>query len=183
MQKNNYSIISFILIALVLFSRLIPHQPNFTPLIPVVLFSSMMFKGKRYILIPILALFLSDVLLQYYGGYQYLFSSTFFWTYSSLFLVFLFSYFYNNKMTSRNVFINSFAGAVIFFLVSNFGVWISSSGFYPFNLSGLIACYTAAIPFFRNTLSSTVIYSAILFIPFLLKNKALISENILSKNN
>ena len=139
--------------------------------------------GKRYILIPILSLFASDVLLQYYMGYQYLFSSTFFWMYSSLFLVFLFSYFYNNKVTTRNVFINSFLGAIIFFLISNFGVWISSSGYYPFNLSGLMACYTAAIPFFRNTLSSTVLYSAILFTPILLKNKTLISENILSKNS
>ena len=66
MQKNNYIFISLILIALVLFSRLIPHQPNFTPLISVILFSSMIFRGRKYILIPLLGLLVSDILLQYY---------------------------------------------------------------------------------------------------------------------
>ena len=183
MQKNNYTIISLILIALVLLSRLMPHQPNFTPLIAVVIYSSMMFKDKKYLIIPLIGLFISDVLLEYYTGYEYILSSTFFWTYGSLSLVFLFSYLYSRKVSTKNIFINSFAGALIFFLVSNFGVWISSSGYYPFNVSGLISCYTAAIPFFRNTLLSTLLYSAVLFAPVLLYSKTIISENILSKNN
>ena len=182
MQKNNYTIISFILLALVLFSRLIPHAPNFTPLVAVVLFSSMMFKNKIYILIPIAALFISDLLLQYQSGYQYMFSSVFFWTYGSLLMIFVFSYLYGKDITLKNIFIKSFAGAVIFFLVSNFGVWVASPG-YPLNFSGLISCYTAAIPFFRNTLSSTMIYSAFLFAPILLKNKGLILDSISSKNS
>ena len=62
MQKSNYTIISLILIALVLLSRLMPHQPNFTPLIAVVIYSSMMFKDKKYLIIPLIGLFISDVL-------------------------------------------------------------------------------------------------------------------------
>tara|TARA_Y100001970_G_C14197217_1_gene838825 strand:- start:1159 stop:1707 length:549 start_codon:yes stop_codon:yes gene_type:complete len=182
MSKNNYLIVSYVLLALVLFSRLIPHAPNFTPIIAVVLFSSMMFRSKLYIAIPIVALLISDFMLQYQAGYQYMFSSVFFWTYGALFLIFLLSFFYMKDITFKNVLLKSFLGAMIFFLISNFGVWIMSPG-YPLNFSGLISCYTAAIPFFRNTLSSTIIYSLIIFSPILLKNKNLLRDSILSKNS
>ena len=176
MKKDNNMVISFVLVALVLLSRLIPHQPNFTPLISVILFSSMFFRGKMYIAIPLLALIFSDVLLQNFQGYSYIFSSTFFWTYGALFLIFFFSYNFNYKVSFRNVLLNSLLGAIIFFIVSNFGVWISSGGYYPFNLSGLISCYISAIPFFRNTLSSTMIYSLILFFPILFKSRIFIPK-------
>ena len=183
MQKNNFTTISTILITLVLLSRLIPHQPNFTPLIAVAIFSSMIFNNKKYFFIPLLGLFFSDLLLEQTIGYKYIFSPIFYWTYISVFSVFLFSYFFNNEIKIKNIVINSISGALIFFFVSNFGVWISSGGFYPLNFSGLISCYAAAIPFFRNTLSSTLLYSVILFAPVLLKNKALFSESIFSKNS
>ncbi len=182
MRKNNYLVVSYILLALLLLSRLIPHAPNFTPVLAIILFSSMMFKNKIYILIPIVGIIISDILLQYQSGYQYIFSTAFFWTYGALLAVFVFSYFYKTSITTKNIFIKSFAGAIIFFLVSNFGVWIASPG-YPLNFSGLISCYTAAIPFFRNTLSSTLLYSLVVFAPVLLKNRQLITNSITSKNN
>ena len=182
MQKNNYLVISYILLALVLLSRLIPHAPNFTPIIAVILFSSVMFKDKIYILIPMIGLLISDILLQYQSGYNYIFSSVFFWTYGALFTIFILSYFYKNEITIKNILIRSFFGAVIFFLVSNFGVWIISPG-YPLNFSGLVTCYTAAIPFFRNTLSSTIIYSLVVFSPIFLQNSSLFRSHIISKNN
>jgi hypothetical protein len=53
-------------------------------------------------------------------------------------------------------------GAVIFFVVSNFGVWLQS-GMYPHTLAGLADCYTLALPFFRNTLTGDLVYSGLLF--------------------
>jgi len=53
------------------------------------------------------------------------------------------------------------ASSVAFFTVSNFGMW--ASGYYPRTWDGLVQCYTAALPFFRNTLASDVLYSAALF--------------------
>ena len=60
----------------------------------------------------------------------------------------------------------SMSGAVLtsslaFFVLSNLGVW--ASGYYPRTLAGLVECYVAAVPFFRNTLASDVLYSAVLF--------------------
>jgi hypothetical protein len=53
------------------------------------------------------------------------------------------------------------ASSLVFFALSNFGMW--ASGYYPRTWAGLVACYTAALPFFRNTLASDVLYSAVLF--------------------
>ena len=103
MKKNNNMLISFVLISLVLLSRLLPHQPNFTPLISVILFSSMIFRGKMYMAIPLLGLILSDVLLQNFHGYNYIFSATFFWTYGALSLIFLFSYIFNHKVSFKSI--------------------------------------------------------------------------------
>ena len=54
--------------------------------------------------------------------------------------------------------------SVLFFIVTNFGVWLTGGGwFYPKTLQGLIECYTLAIPFFRNSLAGDLVYTGVLF--------------------
>ena len=55
------------------------------------------------------------------------------------------------------------ASSVSFFVISNFAVWAAWNGMYPKNLSGLIACYVAGIPFFRGTLESDLFFSIAFF--------------------
>ena len=171
MKKNIYLLASVFLIIFVLFSRIIPHAPNFTPLISVVLVSSILFKGKKYFALPLIGLFLSDILLEIFHFDGYIFSSTFFWTYASLLFVFLFSFRFNKGVNIKNILFHSFLGPFIFYIVSNFGVWVM--GGYSYDITGFIACYTLAIPFFKNMLSSTLIYSAILFAPALYQKHAM----------
>jgi hypothetical protein len=52
--------------------------------------------------------------------------------------------------------------SVMFFLATNFAVWLTT-GWYPMTATGLVECYLAAVPFFRNTLAGTFVYSAALF--------------------
>jgi len=54
------------------------------------------------------------------------------------------------------------ASAITFFVITNFGVWFSSS-MYPHTVDGLVTCYIAAIPFFKYTLISDILFSAVLF--------------------
>ena len=54
----------------------------------------------------------------------------------------------------------SFIGALTFFIISNFGVWISGS-YYDISTQGLLNCYIMAIPFFTNTLLSTLFFAVI----------------------
>jgi NADH:ubiquinone oxidoreductase subunit 4 (subunit M) len=67
-----------------------------------------------------------------------------------------------HKITIPRVLGSAVGASVIFFIVSNFGVWLTSP-MYPLNLGGLAACYTAAIPFFHNTLAGDIVYCATLF--------------------
>ena len=167
MNKNKYITASLILIAIALFSRIIPHAPNFTPLVSIALVSALLFKEKKYIFISLLGLLFSDILLDYYHYSGYLFTPLFFLTYISLGLVFLFSYKFSNSLSFKSIVFHSFSGALIFFLASNFSVWLL--GGYTYTFTGLISCYTMGIPFFKNTLSSTLLYSIVLCMPALYK--------------
>ena len=57
--------------------------------------------------------------------------------------------------------IMTIGSSVLFFVVTNFAVWIMWD-YYPNTLEGLIMCYTMAIPFFQNTLLGTVVYTALM---------------------
>ena len=192
MKKNNIKYISFILVSLVLLTRLLPHAPNFTPIISVILFSAMYFTKKSSWVIPFIAILVSDLILGFSSQFHYLnlsfieggLSITFTWLFILIYLSFVFIYLfckYRSKLSPINVLVNSFVGSVLFFILSNFAVWIT--GGYPMSFSGLIACYAAAIPFFKNTLLSTLLYSAILFTPIIAEKTGLISSNILSENS
>jgi len=142
-MKKNIILISLIIL-FGLLTRFIPHPPNFTPIIAMVLFGSVYLENKKLaILIPLTIMILSD----YFLGYGFLSL----WVYGSLGLISLLGY-----LTKKLNIINMLLGSVIFFIVTNFGVWLMG---YPKTLDGFILCYTLAIPFFANTLLSTIIYS------------------------
>ena len=135
-------------------SRIVPHAPNFTPILSIALLSSLYIKNKYSILLPLSIMLISDILL---GG-----NPMVHWVYLSIVLIILIGYF--TKNTFKSIFITSIFSSILFFMISNFGVWLS--GGYSFTLSGLILCYYMAIPFFKNTLISTLIFSSSIFFIF-----------------
>ena len=156
MNFKNISIILVVLIAAL--SRFIPHPPNFTPIIAMGLFSGFYFKNNKILalLVPIMAMAISDI---YFG-----FSAISIVVYFSLgLIVFIGHILPNNQYTTsfHNILMGSLAGSITFFIVSNFGVFLIG---YPKTIYGLIACYTAAIPFFANTVCSTLIFSTVIFL-------------------
>ena len=145
------------LILILALARLIPHPPNFTPIIAVAIVSGYFFKNLNFSLIILLmAMLISDLFIGFYENV--------FFVYASLLLITFIFHKISKKINFKNLFIFSFAGSLIFFIISNFGVWIlGSPGLdnlpYDKNLNGLIECYILAIPFFGNTFISTVIFS------------------------
>ena len=131
--------------------RLIPHPPNFSPVTAIALFSGINFKNKRIAFsIPLLILFLSDLIINYFF-YQILgISMVNLFVYLSFIIVTILG---ANIKSLRlgNILLASF----IFFLISNFGVWILG---YPKNLEGLILCYTMAIPFFGYSIAGDLFF-------------------------
>ena len=78
--------------------------------------------------------------------------------YLSLIMIVLIFFKIRKKINYKNLFIFGFFGSLIFFIISNLGVWFLGN-LYEKNLEGLIKCYFLAIPFFKNTLFSTLIFS------------------------
>ena len=166
-SKNNfYFVLGLILIAA--FARMIPHYPNFTPLCAIALFGGKYFNNK-YIayLLPLLAIWFSDILINnfilnnYFDGFI-LFYSGFYWQYGSFILITLIGRKTLKNISYLRLLGISISSSLLFFIISNFGVWISSS-FYSKDIFGLVACYVAAIPFYYGTLSGTIFYSFFLF--------------------
>ncbi len=149
-----YLKLTLCVIAVLCASRFIPHPPNFTSLIALGFYIPAIF-GLRFIPSILIALLISDIFLGFH--------STMFFTFFSLTLIGFLSIIFKNKSINRLA--GSLLGALLFFIITNFGVWLS--GYYGLTLQGLITCYILAIPFFYGTALSTLIYS-ILF-EFLLK--------------
>ncbi len=158
------------LIAMAVFSRLIPHPHNFTPVGAIALFGAAYFPKRRAaFLVPFIAMWLSDLFLnnvtyahmfpEYYQGFQW-FGSV--WVYGAFVLIGLMGIYTLRKITPLRVGGSAFGASLLFFTVTNFGVWIGSS-MYPKTAAGLGACFAAGIPFFGNTLLGDLVYCGILF--------------------
>ena len=149
---GNYLIKNFIVfiscVGIVLLFRIIPHPPNFTPVIALSLYLPFIF-GVWSVPFCILGFAITD----YFIGFH----SLMFWTWGALAFTGYTSKFCN-KIYSRIVL--SFIGAITFFVISNFGVWISGT-LYEISVQGLLNCYIMAIPFFTNTLLSTIFFAVI----------------------
>jgi hypothetical protein len=142
------------------FSRLIPHPPNLASVAAVALFGGAYFSDRRLaFLVPLAALFLSDLVLGFYRGMEVV--------YLSFALIVCIGLWLQRNRTAPRIAGAAVASSALFFLVTNFDVWAFGS-LYPRTLEGLIACYVAAIPFFGNTLLGDLFYTAVLFGGFVL---------------
>ncbi len=148
---------ALVLILFAAFSRLIPHAPNFTPLISTALFAGAYLQKRFAFLIPLAALLMSDLVIGFYD-----FGSMAF-VYGSFLLIAAIGLTMNSKVSAARIAGLSLVGAVLFFVVTNFGVWLLPNSMYPKTLAGLVECYIMAIPFFGNTVLSTLVYSAVMF--------------------
>ena len=171
MNSNKISLKTITLVGLIIlaaFSRIIPHMPNFSPLGAIGVFGVAHFSKKWLgILIPITATWLSDLFINnvIYAKYTtsfVWFYDGFYWQYGSYILIAIAAIFIVKKVNVQNVFAGALASTAIFFLVSNFGVWISSTS-YPQTFSGLMTCYAAGVPFIKGTILGDLFYAAVLF--------------------
>ena len=135
------------------FTRLMPHPPNFTPIIAMGLFGGAYLKDKRWaLMLPVIAMLISDLFLGFHG--------TMIWVYGSLIIITAMGFLLNSGVTLKNGAIATIGGSLLFFVVTNFGVWIM--GGYGYTYKGFLECYTLAIPFLGNNILSTLIFSIVI---------------------
>lgn len=155
------------------FARLIPHVPNFTPTEGLAIFGIAMLRRKWLVLmLTLFMLYLSDFMLNntilraffpnesgtiWYSDYML-------YNFIALTVIIVMSTIIFKKSKSwPNILAAGVLSAVIFFLISNFGVWASPVSMYPKSFNGLIACYISAVPFFHYSLLSTLLFLGFLF--------------------
>ncbi len=167
MRKNKFQLgVIVAMIVAAVATRFIPHPPNFAPIGAMALFGAAYVSNRALgFLIPLVAMWLSDVVLnnviygQYYDGFQWAGNL---WVYAAFAGISLLGFVLLKKVNLKNFLGASVLAAVIFFVVTNFGVWMSS-GMYPKNGAGLMAAYVAGQPFFLNTLLGNLIFGGVMF--------------------
>ena len=165
--------LNFAIMAAIVFlagaTRIFPHPPNFSPILAITLFGAAHFSKKwQAILIPMLTVWLSDLIINNFVysnqamGFIWFYSG-FHWQYASyLFIIISSILVFKNKISISKTFGASLGSSMVFFLLSNFGVW-AGSGMYVKNLNGLITCYLAGLPFLQNTMVSNILFTTVLF--------------------
>ena len=147
----------FLLILLAAVSRLVPHPPNFSPVAALGLFAAAYISLRRYWLMPLVALLLSDLVIGFYHPVEMLFVYIGFTVSAILGRLFLLQ-----KRNMIQLGASIVCSAIVFFILSNLGVWLEGLH-YPMTVAGLIQCYVMALPFFENTLFGDLFYTVILF--------------------
>lgn len=171
-MKQARTIILFLVI-IGIGSRLIPHYPNFTAVGAISLLGAA-FAGRRSIaiIIPFLVMLCSDMILnnliyarlypEDYKHFIFLYRGAL-WSYAAFGLVVIYGYtLFRNGVDLSKVLFGSLGASLIFFILSNFGVW-ASTGAYPVNFSGLMMCYNMGLPFLLNQVLGDLFYSLVLF--------------------
>ncbi len=154
LKKNKYILLTFLIVLVALSNIFLSNIPNFSPIASLALFSGFYFSNKKLaLIIPISCMLISDFFIGFH--------SLMWAVYLSFSLTVILGFFMRNA-SPKNVILNSIWSSILFFLITNFAVWIEGS-FYSFDISGLTLCFTMGLPFFKNTLLSSIIFSTILF--------------------
>jgi hypothetical protein len=154
MLKARSTLIIFMILAAAA-SRLMPHPPNMTSVAAMALFGGAMLDDRRFaFVVPLCALFLSDLVLGFHDQM--------FIVYGTFALIVCIGQWLQQRRSAVIIAGATFVSSLLFFITTNFGVW-ALDHMYPRTLAGLIACYTAALPFLRNTLEGDLFYTLVLF--------------------
>jgi len=136
--------------------RVVPHPMNFAPIGAMALFCGAYFSSKRTaFLVPLLALLAGD----FVSGFHALMA----WVYASFLVSVSIGFWLRPQKSAARIGAATLAGAIQFFLITNFALWLSAIGSYPKTWNGLVECYLAGLPLLGNTLAGDAFYAALLF--------------------
>jgi hypothetical protein len=153
-QTLQMTAVAVVFIALAVASRLLPHPLNFTPMTAIALFGGVYLNRKVGVIIPLAALLISDYFLGFYDMMP--------WVYGSFLAAGVLGMAISRRKSVATVAGATLASSILFFIVTNFGMWAAYS-MYTHDWAGLAECYIAAIPFFRNSLAGDVIFVVVMF--------------------
>ena len=134
--------------------RFLPHPANVAPIAAMALFGGAYLNKKYAVILPMAVMLISDLFLGFHKTMPFV--------YGSFLIASIIGISLKNKVKIKPVLGASLLSSVIFYVVTNFGVWLTT-GMYEMTFLGLIKCYVLAIPFFRNTLAGDLFYTVMMF--------------------
>ncbi|MBP8192486.1 MAG: hypothetical protein KAX69_02695 [Chitinophagales bacterium] len=164
-KNNNFWLITGLISAAVIF-RILSNTFfffNFTPVIAIALFSGAKFQDKKWsVIIPVVSLFISDVILSYLNNFD-IFHNTILFTYGSILLVILLGRLLNSeRLNISKTAVFTLLSSLLFFVITNIGVWLFSN-MYTLDLTGLTKCFVLAIPFLQKSIAGDLFFATVLF--------------------
>jgi len=170
-MKLKFSTLAIVIIALAALSRILPHPPNVTPVAAMGIFGAAYFTSKRLAyLIPFLALFVSDLILNNFFLRAFYpeahgiiwFTKISVFVYLGFALTIFASQFLLKKIKFSNIVLATVLSSLIFFIVSNLGVWLTVTNVTT-SFAGLIEVYVAGLPYFLNSIIGNFFFVALFF--------------------
>src|SRR5688572_5997214 len=153
-RVTHNSLIAGALIGAGILLRLIPHAANFAPVGAIALFGGAVLPPMLGWWLPLAIMVVSDLFLGLHG--------TIIFTWGGFLLVGLFGMTLRNTNNWLRIPLGALGGGLIFYIVSNFGVWAEGK-LYAQTLQGLANCYIAGLPFLKMSLLADLVFSAALF--------------------
>lgn len=144
--------LAYILIIMGFMLRLLPHMPNMAPVAAIAIFAGAYLDKRIVPWVPLAIMIVSDLIIGLHN--------VVFFTWGAFILIGFMGMWLKERRTPANILGASVLSAILFFAITNFGVWLA---WYPHTLGGFTTCYIKAVPFLRNTLISNVLFSFVLF--------------------
>ena len=145
--------LAIILVLLGITLRLVPHMPNVVPVVAIALFAGTYVNKKFTPWLALALMIISDLLIGLHNAVAF--------TWGSVVLISFLGIWLKSRKTMATVVATSVFSSLVFFVVTNFGVWLM--GWYPHDLAGLARCYVMAVPFLRFSLLGDLMYVTVMF--------------------
>ena len=144
--------IAYILILFGFLMRLIPHAPNMVPVAAIAIFAGAYLNKKIVPWVPLAIMVASDLIIGLHDVVLY--------TWGAFILIGFMGMWLKTRRTPGNVFAMTVFSSLVFFVITNFGVFIA---WYPHTVQGFINCYVMALPFLRNTMIGNILFVFVVF--------------------
>lgn len=148
----------FFAILMIALCRLLPHPWNFVPVSASAIFGGIYLNKKWAFILPIASMIIADMVLG--------FSLTDIpFVYGSILLsagigIWISSKRENKPVFAFSVLFGTLSSSVIFYLITNFGAWLTLS-MYTKDFNGLIQSYVMALPFFKNSVAGDLFFISV----------------------